>query len=233
MIIGFMGKAMNDLNKRTFLLGLATAALALPATSGFAQSGKNQFSGLITPPNFNPADKARIKKATDFLEGLRTGKGRFEQTDFKGRKTQGNWYIARPGKMRFEYDAPSSLLLVSDGKNVNMWDPRLQSFDRYPLFETPLSLFLAQHIRFDQGVVVTAVSSNAAGFTLKARDRRKSAEGSVTLGFDQAANGAVTLREWTITDMQNHATNVRLTTFTRDSALKPDLFVLNKPQIKK
>ena len=225
---------MTDLNKRTLLLGFAAALITTPAvTPVWAQSGKNQFSGLITPPSFNAADKARIAKATAYLQDLGTARGRFEQTDYKGRKSAGNWYLARPGKMRFEYDAPTSLLIVSNGKTVSMWDPRLQTFDQYPLSETPLSLFLARQIRFDQGVIVTAVSSNAQGFTLKARDRRKSAEGSVVLGFDQAANGALALREWTITDAQNRATNLKLTSFIRDSAQKPDLFVLNKPQRKK
>jgi outer membrane lipoprotein-sorting protein len=77
------------------------------------------------------------------------------------------------------------------------------------------------------------VSSNASGFTLKARDRRKQIEGSVTLVFDQAPNGALTLREWTIIDAQNRPTTVKLTNFTRDSRLKPELFVLNKPASKK
>ncbi|HTM80139.1 LolA family protein [Asticcacaulis sp.] len=225
---------MTDFTKRTLLLGFAAALITTPAvTPVWAQSGKNQFSGLITPPSFNVADKARIARATAYLQDLDTAHGRFEQTDFKGRKSAGNWYLARPGKMRFEYDAPTSLLIVSNGKTVSMWDPRLQTFDQYPLSETPLSLFLARQIRFDQGVIVTAVSSNAHGFTLKARDRRKSSEGTVVLGFDQTANGALALREWTITDAQNRATNLKLTSFTRDSAQKADLFVLNKPQKKK
>jgi outer membrane lipoprotein-sorting protein len=221
---------MTDFTKRTLLLGLTAALITTPA---MAQSGKNQFSGLITPPSFNAADKARIASATAYLQALGTAHGRFEQTDYRGRKATGNWYLARPGKMRFEYDAPTSLLIVSNGKTVSMWDPRLQTFDRYPLSETPLSLFLARQIRFDQGVIVTAVSSSAHGFTLKARDRRKSSEGSVVLGFDQAPNGSLSLREWTITDAQNRATNLKLTSFTRDSAQKADLFVLNKPQTKK
>lgn len=225
---------MTDLTKRTLLAGLAAALVTAPAiTPAVAQGSKNQFSGLISPPSFNAADKARIASATAYLQALGTAHGRFEQTDYRGRKSTGNWYLARPGKMRFEYDAPTSLLIVSNGKTVSMWDPRLQSFDQYPLSETPLSLFLARQIRFDQGVIVTAVSSNAQGFTLKARDRRKSVEGSVVLGFDQAPNGALALREWTITDAQNRATNVKLTSFSRDSAQKADLFVLNKPQKKK
>ena len=225
---------MTDLTKRILLAGLAAALVTAPAiTPALAQGNKNQFSGLISPPSFNAADKARIASATAYLQALGTAHGRFEQTDYRGRKSTGNWYLARPGKMRFEYDAPTSLLIVSNGKTGSMWDPRLQSFDQYPLSETPLSLFLARQIRFDQGVIVTAVSSNAQGFTLKARDRRKSAGGSVVLGFDQAPNGTLALREWTITDAQNRATNLRLTSFTRDSAQKADLFVLNKPQKKK
>lgn len=223
---------MTDLTRRFLLSGSLTAAL-LSAAPAMAQGGKNQFDSLISPPNFNPADKARIQKATAYLQALGTGQGRFEQTDFRGRITKGNWFLQRPGKIRFEYDAPYSVLIVSDGNKVKMWDPRLKSFDQYPLSETPLSLFLSKQIRFDQGVVITQVSSNATGFTLKARDRRKQVEGSVVLVFDQAANGAVTLREWTVTDAQNRGTRVHLTSFAAGVSLKPDLFVLNKPQVKK
>lgn len=96
---------MTDFTKRTLLLGFAAALITTPAvTPVWAQSGKNQFSGLITPPSFNVADKARIARATAYLQDLDTAHGRFEQTDFKGRKSAGNWYLARPGKMRFEYD---------------------------------------------------------------------------------------------------------------------------------
>ncbi len=215
------------------LLLTALAAACATTSPALAQSGKNNFTTYIVPPKFNAADQARIKQATNYLQGLRTAQGRFEQSDFRGRKTQGAWYLARPGKIRFEYDAPSSLLIVSDGKQVKMWDPRLKSFDAYPLDETPLSLFLSKQIRFDQGVVVTAVSSSPAGFTLKARDRRKQVEGSITLNFAQAANGALTLKDWVIVDAQGRATTVRLVTLTPDSPIKPELFVLNKPQLKK
>jgi len=222
---------------RRLSLALLSFALLSPAlvtsTPALAQSGKNEFGGLISVPNFNPADKARIARATAYLQNLYYASGRFQQTDDRGRVTQGNWYLQRPGKMRFEYDPPYSLLIVSDGKTVSMWDPRLQTLDKAPLGETPLSLFLSRQIRLDQGVVVTAVSSNAQGFFLKARDRRKKVEGSITLGFDQFPDGNVRLREWTIVDAQNRSTNVRLTSFNANAANRPDLFVFNKPQAKK
>lgn len=218
---------------RRLLLTTLAAACVTATSPALAQSGKNNFTTYIVPPKFNAADQARITQATSYLQGLRTAQGRFEQSDFRGRKTQGAWFLARPGKIRFEYDAPSSLLIVSDGKQVKMWDPRLKSFDAYPLDETPLSLFLSKQIRFDQGVVVTAVSSSPTGFMLKARDRRKQVEGAITLNFAQAANGALTLKDWVIVDAQGRATTVRLVSLTPDSPLKPELFVLNKPQLKK
>jgi outer membrane lipoprotein-sorting protein len=79
-------------------------------------------------------------------------------------------------------------------------------------------------------VIISAVNSTAQGFTLKARDRRKQVEGYVTMTFGQDAAGNVTLQSWTVVDQQNRPTTVTLTSMTRGAALKPSLFVLNKPQ---
>lgn len=221
------------MNRRALLSHSLAALLALTAATPALAQGHRDITTYITPPKFNPADQARIQKATAYLQALATAQGRFQQTDFHGKVTTGNWYMSRPGKIRFEYDAPYSLLIVSDGSQVKMWDPRLRSFDQYPLSETPLSLFLSKQIRFDQGVVITAVSSNATGFQLKARDRRKQIEGTVTLSFSQDATGNTALKDWTIVDAQNHATTVSLTTFTRGAAIAPNLFVLANPLAKK
>ncbi|MEI9903210.1 MAG: hypothetical protein WDN06_03995 [Asticcacaulis sp.] len=87
------------MNRRALL----SALLALAASPALAQ-GHGDTTTYITPPKFNPADQARITKATAYLQALATGQGRFQQTDFRGRITTGNWYLARPGKIRFEYD---------------------------------------------------------------------------------------------------------------------------------
>ena len=219
--------------RRIACLPAAALAAALVCVSpALAQGGKNNFDIYLSEPNFNAADKARIARATACLQNLSGAEGRFEQTDDRGRTVQGKWFLQRPGKIRFEYDPPSSLLVVSNGRQVNTWDPRLQSFNSYPLSETPLSLFLDKTIRFDQGVIVTEVTSNATGFTLTARSRNKSMGGSVKLYFNENGDGPVTLRQWTITDAQGQATAVRLLTLT-ESRPAPGLFVLDKPQSKK
>ena len=47
--------------------------------------------------------------------------------------------------------------MISDGKHVTVEDPRLKTVNSYPLKQTPLSVFLADHIRLDKGVVVDQV----------------------------------------------------------------------------
>jgi len=52
--------------------------------------------------------------------------------------------LQRPGKVRFEYDAPSPLLIVSDGVTLVQNDRQLETFDRVPLSATPLNYFLKE-----------------------------------------------------------------------------------------
>ena len=129
----------------------AIAASLWTATAAFAAS----------PPPLSPEDKALVDQATDYLQNLGEVKGRFVQTDSRGAISKGELYLKRPGRARFAYDPPSGLLVVSDGATVSVFDPRLKTFNHYPLKYTPLSLFLARQIRLDRGVVVS--QANHAG----------------------------------------------------------------------
>ena len=158
------------------------------------------------------------------LQGLPAVKGRFEQTDARGGVAGGDLYLSRPGKARFAYDPPSSRLVISDGHWVGISDPRLKTFSRYPLWSTPLSLFLAKTVRLDKGVVVDRVTRTADGFSLSAVDARHRSQGRITLTFGK---DPVRLQEWTLTDAQGQVTRVRLTGLEPVAGLDPSLFVLH------
>ncbi len=202
------------LTRRRLTLALAAAPFA---GSAFAQ----------TP--LAPADKALVDRAVAYLEGLSEAKARFIQTDGRGRATTGQLFMKRPGKARFAYDAPSGLLVVSDGGVVSVQDKRLKTFDRYPLGVTPLSLFLAKTIRLDKGVTITRVARLADGFSITARDGKKQTAGTITLNFTDAP---LTLAGWTVTDAQNRPTRVELVGLERASGLDRSLFVLKDPRPK-
>jgi outer membrane lipoprotein-sorting protein len=214
MLASMQGVSMTAHFSRRALLALSAAAMALPAVAAPASA-------------LSPDDKALVDKAVAYLESLTSAKGRFTQFDARGRRSEGDLYIKRPGKARFAYDPPSSLLLVSDGGTVNVWDSKLKTFESYPLGMTPLGLFLAKQIRLDKGVVVTGVRRYADAFAITARDRKKEAEGEITLTFNA---DPVSLREWTVRDAQNQSTRVVISNLAPAGGLDPKLFVLRDPR---
>jgi outer membrane lipoprotein-sorting protein len=201
-----------SLNRRTLALALAASAAA-PAA--FAQA-----------PGLSADDRALVDRATTYLQGMVEARARFVQTDARGQTTQGTVLLKRPGKARFAYDAPSGLLVVSDGAAVMVQDSRLKTFDRYPLGATPLSLFLAKNIRLDRGVAITRVARMADGFSITARDGAKKTAGQITLTF---ANSPLALLGWTVTDGQGRQTRVKLVGLQPTSGLDAKLFKLVNP----
>ena len=202
------------LDRRRLFLALAAASL----------SGAAQAQSALPA-----ADKALVDRAVAYLEGLAEAKGRFLQTDARGRASTGTIFMQRPGKARFAYDAPSGLLVVSDGGVVSVQDKRLKTFDQYPLATTPLSLFLARTIRLDRGVSITRVARMADGFTITARDGKKQTAGTLTLSF---TDRPLALAGWTVSDAQGRPTRVQLIDLERTSGLNRDLFRLKDPRPK-
>lgn len=203
-----------DLTRRSLALALCAAPFAGPALAQTALSA---------------ADKALVDRAAAYLEGLTEAKARFVQTDSRGRAVGGQVFLKRPGKARFDYDAPSGLLVVSDGGTVSVQDTRLKTFDKYPLSATPLAVFLAKNIRLDRGVSVTRVTRMADGFSITARDGNKRTAGQIMLTFrDQPLE----LLGWTVTDAQGRQTRVQLQGLQRASGLDSSLFVLKDPRPK-
>jgi outer membrane lipoprotein-sorting protein len=199
--------------RRFLIAALSAATLAAPALAAAAP--------------LSPEDKALVDKAAAYLDGLASARGRFTQTDMRGAVTTGELYIQRPGKARFAYDPPASLLIVSNGNSVRVYNRKLKTFNSYPLAATPLSLFLARHIRLDKGVRVTRVVRQRGQFTITARDGRGRAGGYIQLTF---ANDPVSLREWTVSDAQGGTTRVRIEGLRPAGDLDPKLFVLNDPR---
>ena len=212
--------------RRTLLAAGLAAALASPAltTPVWAQG-----STAPVPAKLTAEQKALLDKATAYIQGLSSAKGRFVQTDQRGTQTQGTFYLQRPGKARFAYDPPAGLLVVSNGNNVNIFDSRLKTYESYPLSKTPLNLLLAREVRLDRGVVITDVRPLADGFTIVAQDAKRQALGRISIDF---SNSPVGLMGWTVTDIKGGQIRVRLADFAETADLDPKLFVLTDPRRK-
>lgn len=202
-----------------FAATAAVGGLLLLAPEALAQSGTVTLS---------TADLALVAKATKYLQNLQEVEGRFEQTNPRGAVQTGDIFLKRPGKARFQYDPPSGLVVVSDGRNVNVWDSRLRTFDRTPLGATPLAILLARQIRLDQDVEVFRVGRYDDGFYLSARNANGQArtEGYITLVF---GDNPMQLRGWTLVDGQGQATRIKIANLN-PTPVRPEMFVLDDPR---
>lgn len=194
------------MNRRTLLL--AAPIMLLPELA-FAQAlSKAEQTSMVQA----------VERAVNAITRLQ---GRFQQTNPDGSQVSGRVWLQRPGKVRFEYDAPSPLLLISDGTNVVLQDRRLRTIDRYPLRQTPLYFLLKASVDLARDVTVTAVARSGGTYQLAMRDRRREADGELIVSFVQATNA---LEEWTIRDRQGRSTRVRLTDTAPGAAINPVLF---------
>ena len=206
----------------TALVTIAALALALPGATA-----QPRPAAAPAPP-LSSADQALVNRAAAYLEGLAEARARFTQIDPRGRVSAGDIYLKRPGKARFDYDKPSYQLIVSDGSQVLVQDRRLKTFENYPLRSTALALFLARHVRLDQGVDISRVDRRAGAFSVTAQDSRREAQGTLVLDF---ADSPMALLGWTVVDPQGGRTRVRLENLRAVNGLDPALFVLRDTRL--
>ena len=87
---------------------------------------------------FDANQKAQAAKVSTYLSSLNTLVGNFVQVGPDGTKTKGDFYIQKPGKVRFEYDPPTPIDIIADGSSLAVRDRNLATQDVYPLSQTPL-----------------------------------------------------------------------------------------------
>jgi len=130
-------------------------------------------------------------------------------------------------RRRERLDEMARELSAQHGATVSVFDPRLRTFNHYPLKYTPLSLFLARQIRLDRGVAVSHVTHFSNGFGLTAKDAHHEAQGQITLTF---ATDPLRLTDWTMTDARGQTTRVQLAGLEPTAGADPALFEVRDPR---
>jgi len=154
------------------------------------------------------AERDRVLKTlSQAVQSTRTVRGGFVQTNPNGSRATGFYWLQRPGKVRFDYDPPSPLTLVADGKTVAIRDRALKTTDRFSQNATPLSLVLKPRIDFAADARVSHVRRLGPQIAVTARDRKGEADGEITLVFDEKTR---VIREWSIRDSAGQTTRVVL-----------------------
>lgn len=164
-----------------------------------------------------------LKEASKALAGVKTARGKFEQYSPDGSYSTGQFAMSRPGKVRFDYDDPVPLLLVSDGATVALQDADLETTDRVPLAKTPLNLLLSDKLDFEAQAEVIDVRRTGDKTNITLRDKSGEMEGTLTVILASADNS---LAGWRTVDGNGGRTSVLLSGIETGAKLNPRLFIL-------
>ncbi|MEM0899984.1 MAG: outer membrane lipoprotein carrier protein LolA [Pseudomonadota bacterium] len=152
------------------------------------------------------ASTATAQKIANHFSSVKTMMGEFVQFGPSGEQTGGKFFIERPGKVLFLYEEPSNIRVVADGSTVVVNNKKLDTWDTYPLSQTPLNLILGDRIDLG-GKRVQKVEENADLTTVVMADKKAFGDSQITMMFDPSSYD---LRQWTIRDAKGKDTTVMI-----------------------
>jgi outer membrane lipoprotein-sorting protein len=169
-------------------------------------------------PPLNAKQIALLERISNYLSNLRTLVGEFKQIAPDGKQSSGDFYLLKPGRVRFDYNPPSPIELIADGRSVVVRDRNLASQDVMAISQTPLRFLLADRIDLLRDTNVVAVYGDNV-FSTVVIEERQIVRGTyrVMLMFDART---MELRQWVVTDPQGRDTTVAV--YNLDTVTKPD-----------
>ncbi|MGU3657078.1 MULTISPECIES: outer-membrane lipoprotein carrier protein LolA [unclassified Methylobacterium] len=173
-----------------------------------------------------PADAATLlAQANAYFNGINTLTGNFMQIGADGRRIGGKLTLAKPGRLRFDYDQPSPLEVIADGTSVAVRDRKLNTQDLYFIAQTPLKFLLREKIDLARDLTVTDVANDPGGVRISLEDRATlGGTSKIQLFFDADVK---TLSQWRITDPQGYITTVTLSNLQKGKSVDGNLFFIN------
>jgi outer membrane lipoprotein-sorting protein len=168
-------------------------------------------------------DSADLHRIETYLESIKTLTADFEQTNQDGSTSEGKLMLSRPGRMRFEYQPPIKMFIVSDGNYVAVDDTELKQVQFYPVDATPVWFLLREGITLSGDVTVTKLEHGPHTIRVTCVQTKDPNNGSITLVF---SDQPLTLQQWIVVDQQGRSTAVALINVETGAKLDPALFRL-------
>ena len=196
-----------------FLLRLLFGLLFLATTSAFADG---------------------VSSLRDFFSSTNTMRAKFSQvvTDTQGRKVQeveGTMQLQRPNKFRWDYNKPYEQQIISDGKDVFLYDTDLQQVTVRAL---------SRAIGSSPAAMLAGGDAVEKGFSLKNANRKDGLIWVLALpkdkdsGFDRVLLGfkGDKLRKMELYDSFNHITHITFDAVERNPVLQDATFLFTPPK---
>lgn len=177
----------------------------------------SQFGGA-------PDQTEVIEKINVYFNTLPSLQGDFLQTDPDGKTKKGDFYLERPGKVRFDYSPPSKQKIISDGEYLAIEDHDLRTTDRYALSSTPFRLLLKEQVDLANDAQILAMDIGEDIVVVTLEDKENRGRGQIRLFFSWPE---IELKEWIISDAQGLDTRIQLGNLETGEDVDPQLFTFS------
>ena len=174
---------------------------------------------------FDATQKAQAARVSSYLSSLQTLVGNFVQVGPDGSKTKGDFYIQKPGKVRFEYEPPSPIDVIADGSSVAVRDRKLATQDIYPLSQTPLRYLLSDRIDLLKDTNVVSVTADDLFISITIEEKQALIGTSRMMLMVGVKDGQ--LKQWTVTDPQGYDTTTAVYNLDTSKKVDPGLFKID------
>lgn len=212
------------------LFCLPFGAFAAPSADFLKQALPVNGEMKGPPKAFVSPDAETLKQVEDYLNGITTLSADFMQVSPDGSIASGKFYLKRPGKLRWQYDPPTPILIVADGSFLNIYDYELEQVTKLPLDST-LAAFLARpKVSFQPPVKIIKVERKNQTLSVTFLQEDAPQSGSLTLVFEERP---LQLRKLIVTDSLQKETQVSLNNVQLSAMIDPALFVFRDPKLGK
>ena len=175
-----------------------------------------------------------VSSLRDFFNNTTTMRAQFSQVvnDNQGRKIQevdGTMQLQRPNKFRWDYKKPYEQQIVSDGKQVFLYDTELQQVTIRELSKTlgssPAALLAGGEAVEKSFILKNATRKDGLAWVLALPKDKESGFDRVLLGFK-----ADKLRKMELHDSFNHITHITFDDVERNPTLQDATFLFTPPE---
>src|SRR5262249_58652006 len=101
-------------------------------------------AGALAAPS-NP-EIVVVRGVTAYFTQRTSLEGTLVEIGADTKRQRGKFYIARPGRFRFEFNPPSRVVIISDGQYIAIQDRDLSTDDRWDLGYTPFRALLQDNV---------------------------------------------------------------------------------------
>ncbi|MFZ4541259.1 MAG: LolA family protein [Rickettsiales bacterium] len=182
-------------------------------------------------PKDNRSDTQKasdIARVEAYLTSINSVVANFRQTSADGSSGTGKFYMKRPGKMRWQYNPPTPLLLVSDGKTITYYDSGLEQVSFVGVDDTLAGFLAKKEIKLDSESTFLKRFDAVDGI-IRATiiQRNKPADGSLTL---ELTDKPLEIKNIISTDATGNTTTVKLENAQFGPVLDDKMFVFVDPR---